>query len=135
MGPCKTLGPILEKLADEFNAHVYTRGQNPTVEIVAKKVAALPVPPPETKEDPDAAETAAATANATAEAPKEAAPPDLLAGVQRRLQKRSGGKFYGDGWSTARSPRSTYLITSLLMLVLIALVFFILVPWGGGALP
>jgi cystathionine beta-lyase/cystathionine gamma-synthase len=29
------------RLADEFNAHVYTRGQNPTVEIVAKKVAAL----------------------------------------------------------------------------------------------
>lgn len=42
---------------------------------LAKKVAALPVPPPETKEDPDAAETAAATANATAEAPKEAAKP------------------------------------------------------------
>lgn len=29
------------RLADEFNAHVYTRGQNPTVEIVAKKIAAL----------------------------------------------------------------------------------------------
>jgi cystathionine beta-lyase/cystathionine gamma-synthase len=29
------------RLADEFNAHVYTRGQNPTVEIVAQKVAAL----------------------------------------------------------------------------------------------
>lgn len=29
------------RLADEFNAHVYTRGQNPTVEIVAKKLAAL----------------------------------------------------------------------------------------------
>jgi len=29
------------RLADEFNAHVYTRGNNPTVEIVAKKLAAL----------------------------------------------------------------------------------------------
>ncbi|HWT15919.1 MAG TPA: PLP-dependent aspartate aminotransferase family protein [Patescibacteria group bacterium] len=29
------------RLADEFNAHVYTRGQNPTVEIIAKKLAAL----------------------------------------------------------------------------------------------
>jgi cystathionine beta-lyase/cystathionine gamma-synthase len=29
------------RLPDEFNAHVYTRGQNPTVEIVAKKLAAL----------------------------------------------------------------------------------------------
>jgi hypothetical protein len=67
--------------------------------------------------------------------PPGAVAPDLLRGVQRKLRHRSRGKFYGDGWSTARSPRSTYLITSLLMLVLIALVFFILVPWGGGALP
>jgi hypothetical protein len=67
--------------------------------------------------------------------PPGAVAPDLLRGVQRKLRHRSRGKFYGDGWSTARSPRSTYLITSLFMLVLIALVFFILVPWGGGALP
>ncbi len=67
--------------------------------------------------------------------PPGAVAPELLRGVQRRLRKRSRGKFYGDGWSTAKSPRSTYLITSLLMLALIALVFFVLVPWGGGALP
>ncbi|AVP96582.1 cystathionine beta-lyase [Ahniella affigens] len=29
------------RVADEFSSHVYTRGQNPTVEIVAKKIAAL----------------------------------------------------------------------------------------------
>lgn len=40
---------------------------------LAEKVAALPAPPPETKEDPDAADIAASTAIATAEAPKEAA--------------------------------------------------------------
>ncbi|MFO0760103.1 MAG: hypothetical protein U0359_26715 [Byssovorax sp.] len=67
--------------------------------------------------------------------PPGAVAPDLLRGVQRKLRHRSRGKFYGDGWSTARAPRSTYLVTSLLMLILIALVFFILVPWGGGALP
>jgi hypothetical protein len=61
--------------------------------------------------------------------------PSLLGGVQRKLRTRSRGKFYGDGWSTARSPRSTYLITSILMLVLIGLVFLVLVPWVGGALP
>ena len=60
--------------------------------------------------------------------------PELLGGVQRKLRQRSRGKFYGDGWSTAKSPRSTYLITSLLMLALIGLVYFVLVPWGGGAL-
>jgi hypothetical protein len=67
--------------------------------------------------------------------PKGAVAPELLQGVQRRIRTRSRGKFYGDGWSTATSPRSTYLVTSLLMLVLIGFVFFVLVPWGGGALP
>ena len=61
--------------------------------------------------------------------------PSLLGGVQRRLRVRSRGKFYGDGWSTARTPRSTYLVTSLLMLVLLALIFLVLIPWSGGALP
>ena len=67
--------------------------------------------------------------------PKGAVAPELLQGVQRRIRTRSRGKFYGDGWSTAKSPRSTYLVTSLLMLLLIGFVFFVLVPWGGGALP
>ncbi|MDI1450054.1 hypothetical protein [Polyangium sp. 6x1] len=61
--------------------------------------------------------------------------PSLLGGVQKKLRTRSRGKFYGDGWSTSRSPRSTYLVTSILMLVLVAFVFLVLVPWGGGALP
>lgn len=61
--------------------------------------------------------------------------PELLGGVQKKLRTRSKGKFYGDGWSTARSPRSTYLVTSVIMLVLIGFVFLILLPWGSGALP
>jgi hypothetical protein len=67
--------------------------------------------------------------------PPNAPPPDILRGVQRKLRNRSRGKFYGDGWSTARSPRSTYLFTSILMLALIGLVFLVLIPWGSGALP
>jgi hypothetical protein len=67
--------------------------------------------------------------------PPNAAAPDLLRGVQKRIRRRSRGKFYGDGWSTARAPRSTYLITSLVMLVLIGFVFLVLIPWGSGALP
>ena len=67
--------------------------------------------------------------------PPQAAPPNLLRGVQRRLRTRSRGKFYGDGWSTTQSPRSTYLMTSILMLALIAFVFLVLVPWGTGGLP
>ena len=61
--------------------------------------------------------------------------PSLLHGVQRKLRRRSRGKFYGDGWSTARAPRSTYLMTSIVMLALIAFVFLVLIPWGSGALP
>ncbi len=66
--------------------------------------------------------------------PPRGEPSDLLHGVQRRLRTRSRGKFYGDGWSTARAPRSTYLVTSVFMLVLIAFVFLVLIPWGGNAL-
>jgi hypothetical protein len=66
--------------------------------------------------------------------PPAGAPPNILGGVQKKLRTRSRGKFYGDGWSTARTPRSTYLVTSLFMLALIAFVFLVLIPWGGGAL-
>lgn len=59
----------------------------------------------------------------------------LLKGVQKRLRVRSKGKFYADGWSTARSPRSTYLMTAIFMLLLIAFVFIVLVPWSNTALP
>ncbi len=61
--------------------------------------------------------------------------PSILPGVQKKLRRRSRGKFYGDGWSTARAPRSTYLVTSIVMLALIAFVFLVLIPWGSGALP
>lgn len=67
----------------------------------------------------------------TPEAPRR----DLLLGVQARLRQRSRGKFYADGWSTSRAPRSLYLTTSILMLALIAFVFLVLIPWGGGAVP
>ena len=67
--------------------------------------------------------------------PPAEVPNDMLRGVQRRIRHRSRGKFYADGWSTTRSPRSVYLTTSLLMLVLIAFVLLVLIPWGGGALP
>lgn len=67
--------------------------------------------------------------------PPGAVAPELLPAVQRKIRIRSRGKFYGDGWSTARAPRSTYLFTSLLMLAIIVLVVVVLVPWGGVALP
>ena len=42
---------------------------------------------------------------------KEEPPPDsaFLRGVQKRLRDRSGGKFYADGWSTAKAVSYTHL--------------------------
>ena len=53
---------------------------------------------------------------------------DLLPGVQRRIRERSRGRFYGDGWSQRGSATSTYVVTSLLMLVILVIVYFVLVP-------
>ena len=58
--------------------------------------------------------------------------PDVLRGVQRKLRERSGGKFYADGWSTARyAPISTYLVTSLLMLSFVIFVYLVIHPLAG----
>jgi hypothetical protein len=53
---------------------------------------------------------------------------DLLPGVQRRIRERSRGRFYADGWSQRGSATSTYIVTSLLMLVILVIVYFVLVP-------
>lgn len=71
---------------------------------------------------------------------KELPPPppqkDLLRGVQKKLRRRSGGKFYADGWSTRdENPRSTYLVTATVMLVVLILVYFALAPGGFVRLP
>ena len=55
--------------------------------------------------------------------------PDVLAGFQRKVRERSGGKFYADGWSTAKhDPTNTYLVTSVLMLVAVGLIYALLRP-------
>jgi len=59
-------------------------------------------------------------------------PVDVLAGVQRKLRERSGGKFYGDAWSTARqAPTLTFLVTGALMLVVIVVTYALLAPLRG----
>ncbi len=63
---------------------------------------------------------------------EEEPPPDVLRGVQRRLRERSRGKFYADGWSTARHPPvSMFLLTSLLMLAIVFIVYAVLSPTAG----
>ena len=53
----------------------------------------------------------------------------LLQGVQRKLRKRSKGKFYGDGWSTSQS-RLNYVLIAAVMLVTIVAVYVALGPTG-----
>lgn len=61
---------------------------------------------------------------------------DVLRGVQQKLRERSGGKFYRDGWSTARHPPfATYFITSLMMLAVIGILYAILTPLVGDPIP
>lgn len=54
---------------------------------------------------------------------------ELLTAVQRRLRKRSKGKFYGDGWSTSQS-RLSYALVAGIMLVTIVAVWLALGPTG-----
>ena len=52
------------------------------------------------------------------------------------LRERSRGKFYADGWSTARHPPiNTYLITSLLMLAVMGVIYALLAPLSGEPAP
>jgi hypothetical protein len=53
--------------------------------------------------------------------------PDLLRGVQRRIRKRSRGKFFADGWSTMQT-RLGYLLVALVTLLLVAIVYYFLAP-------
>ena len=60
----------------------------------------------------------------------------MLAGFQKKVRERSGGKFYADGWSTARNPPEfTYLVTGALMLVALAVIYFYLTRFSGTPEP
>ncbi len=65
---------------------------------------------------------------------KDAESVDVLAGFQKKLRERSGGKFYADLWSTAREPPIlTFLVTSALMLVVLLIVYAVLAPLRGAS--
>jgi len=59
--------------------------------------------------------------------------PDVLAGFQKKVRERSEGKFYADGWSTARhAPVNTYLVTGILMLLALGVIYALLAPLSGS---
>jgi len=53
--------------------------------------------------------------------------PDLLPGVQRRIRRRSRGKFFGDGWSTGQA-RIGYVLVALVTLLLVLVAYYALGP-------
>jgi hypothetical protein len=85
-------------------------------------------PPPESGHDSAAMRAFLKRSLATPE-PANAPRPDVLRGVQRKLRQRSKGKFYADGWSTTQSKVS-YALVAIIMLVLVAVVYFVLGPTG-----
>ena len=60
-------------------------------------------------------------------ASRVAAAPDLLHAVQRKIRRRSKGKFFSDGWSTSQA-RVNYALVAMVMLVVIAVAYFSLGP-------
>ena len=104
---------------------------------------------PGTDSGPDAGPDVEGGETATAHEPEESLrsmlrgalredepPPNVLAGVQKRIRERSKGKFYADGWSTAKHPPlNTYLVTSLLMLVILVISYALLSPLVGSPVP
>lgn len=56
-------------------------------------------------------------------APAAEAPTDIIAGVQKRLQKRSGGKFYNDRWSRTAGLFPLELVAVLVLIGLVVAYF------------
>jgi hypothetical protein len=57
-------------------------------------------------------------------------PGNIAENVQKKLREEFKGKYFADGWSTATAPRETYLVTSLVMLVVVVLIWLFLGPYG-----
>ncbi len=55
--------------------------------------------------------------------------PDLVKRVQTTIRKRSKGRFFSDGWSTANT-RANYLVIALTMLLIAGVSYFVLHPSG-----
>ena len=54
----------------------------------------------------------------------------IAEGVRRRIRERTRGRYFADGWSTSSAPKATFLITSILMLIVLVLAWLLLTPRG-----
>jgi hypothetical protein len=60
----------------------------------------------------------------------EPKPEVITEGVQRRIRERTKGRYFSDGWSTSTAPKATFLVTSILMLIVLVLAWLLLTPRG-----
>lgn len=54
---------------------------------------------------------------------------DITREVQKKIREESDGQFFADGWSTAKSPKETYLVTSIVMLVVVIVIYVLIRPY------
>jgi len=52
----------------------------------------------------------------------------LVAGVHERIREATGGRYFADGWSRAQQPVLTFVATSVVMLLVIAVMWLMLLP-------
>ena len=83
----------------------------------------LPVPEPPVEDEPESKAVADLLKRSLSADTRDA--PDVLAGVQRIIRKRSRGKFFADGWSTTQT-RTNYVIVGVVTLVLVAIAYYAL---------
>ncbi len=62
--------------------------------------------------------------------PVDAKLPNISERVQRRIRERSGGRYFTTRWSTSSAPAATFLMTSLLMLMVVLIAWLFLSPTG-----
>jgi len=79
--------------------------------------------------EPSAPDPMAALIKRSLAGPPAAPGPSLLRGVQRRIRRRSRGKFFADGWSTT-DARVSHALIALAMLLVLVIAYFALGPVG-----
>jgi hypothetical protein len=80
-------------------------------------------------EDRDSGAVRALLKRATKKIESDQRAPDLLPAVQRKIRKRSRGKFFADGWSTT-NMRINYALIAFVMLSIILIAYVALGPTG-----
>ena len=60
---------------------------------------------------------------------------DIMGKVRQTLRQESGGRYFNDAWSSSSHPIRSFMLTSLVMLVVAVLLAILLPPYGLSPLP